>query len=102
MYFVRSGYANLMLESGATSRAAGVDESDLSRAALAWGGVTYPGTVSRVGILHFNSATGAAVHPSYADLRWSTFPLRCLSTAVEGEESGLHAQNSRKKGLLFI
>ena len=57
-----------------------------SRVTDAWGTVIYPGTDSRAGLLHFNTATGASVYTSTTAQHLNGYPLRCLSTAVEGEE----------------
>ena len=61
-----------------------------SRSAAVWGVVLNgTGTASMAYSTGFSVATGASVYPSSCpSFRCYSFPLRCLSTAVEGEESG--------------
>ena len=57
-----------------------------SRYTLTWGTVTYPGTDSRGNSLGFYDVSGIEVDPSSTGQHFTGLPLRCLSTAVEGEE----------------
>ena len=88
---VRSGYVGLTGASDATSRAVSLDGNIWSRMAATWGSILYgSGTTSTAYYLSFNGAVavGQLVYPSYGPhFRFLAFPLRCLSTAVEGEES---------------
>ena len=88
--FVRSGVVNVSFSNDVTSRSIGLNEDVWSRAAAAWGSVIYGSdTNSTAYNLYFNAAitAGTSVDPSNAAHRRYGFPLRCLSTAGEGEES---------------
>ena len=63
-----------------------------SRSAAVWGVVLNgTGTASTAYGAGFGAATGVSVYPSNGpSVRFYSFPLRCLSTAVEGEESGIN------------
>ena len=76
--FVRSG--NVSVYNGNTYWNGSINGYDWSRAALAWGTVTYPGTDSRAGNLNFNGAVaaGTSVNPSNTNQRFNGFALRCL------------------------
>ena len=82
---MRSGYVNVLVSNGVTSWVVGVNGYDWSRLAVDWNSVTYtsatPSTANR---LVFTATTP---DPSGTTQRFVGFPLRCLSTAVEGEES---------------
>ena len=58
-----------------------------SRVALTMSTVIYTSTTSTAYNFNTNSAS-TPVLPSGQSSRWNGFTLRCLSTAVEGEESG--------------
>ena len=57
--------------------------------AMTWGSVIYgDGTTSAAENIRFTIAIGVSVNPSNGpSSRFTGFPLRCLSTAGEGEES---------------
>ena len=83
---MRSGYVPVDLNNDVTSRSIGVYGYDWARLAVAWGAVIDgSGTSSTANYLYFNSTTPL---PSNTSRRLNGFVLRCLSTAVEGEESG--------------
>ena len=101
LYFVRSGYVSLTVGNDSTSRNVSLYGYDRSRFALDWSSVLYtPGSLSASGYFHFNRDT--ALLPSNASQRFLGTPLRCLSTAVEGEESGKPTYPSKRQLLIYV
>ena len=81
---MRSGYLGLTVNN--TLRVISIYGYDWSRHAELWGAVIYPEADSTADKLYFNIDTDISTRPSYALQRFGGFSLRCLSTAVEGEE----------------
>ena len=80
---VRSGYVGI-----ASTMNGGLSENVWSRVAAEWGSVAYgSGTFSTAYNFYFYGATDAIVNTSNGPhTRLIGMSLRCLSTAVEGEE----------------
>ena len=83
---MRSGYVDLTIASNIASRGAGFYEDVWAHHAVTWSGVLYPTYSSTANNLYFSATVNTSVGPSNTNLRWYSFSLRCLSTAVEGEE----------------
>ena len=86
---MRSGIININSGSSTVAlRNGGYYEFVWSHAAAAWGSVIYgSGASSTAYFLRFNSDADSFVSTSSGpDHRWRGVSLRCLSTAVEGEE----------------
>ena len=79
----------MSLKGDATSRFISFRGHDWSRFAVSMGTVAYASTTPSTahGIV-FYSIPDDSVEPSNSGQRYVGNPLRCLSTAVEGEESG--------------
>ena len=83
---MRSGF---VLHTGSYG-AVGTNENMWSRASEKWGSVLYDsGNDSLAYNLLYVFGSGSTMNTSRTNPRWFGFVLRCLSTAVEGEESGV-------------